>query len=99
MTVSGSVNPDATTEKNLPKILVVVGGDKLETLEGANNTGVAIAAIDFRGGYFTYLKTVTDANGNVYGGEYKTDFAIEADAWYNVSLTYDSENGNPKMGK
>ena len=93
MTVSGSVNPDATTEKNLPKILVVVGGDKLETLEGANNTGVAIAAIDFRGGYFTYLKTVTDANGNVYGGEYKTDFAIEADAWYNVSLTYDVENG------
>lgn len=94
MTVSGSVNPDAATEKNLPKIVVVVGGEKLEGLEGANNAGVTIASIDYRGGYFTYLKAVTDSEGNEYCGEYRTDFAIEADAWYNVSLTYDSENGN-----
>lgn len=93
MTVAGSVSSSAVTEQNLPKIVIVVGDTKLESLDGADLAGTAIAAIDYREQCFTYLKTVTDGEGNKYGIEYKTDFVISADSWYNVSVTYDVENG------
>ena len=93
MTVAGSVNSSAVTEKNLPKIVVVVGDTQLGGLDGADLAGVTIAAIDYREQCFTYLKSVTDADGNTYGIEYKTDYAISADSWYNVSVTYDVDKG------
>ena len=88
MTVSGAKYDEKTSEKDetLPKIIVVVGEDTFAPMAQANlaASGTTLMAVDFRGGYFTYLKN---------GQEHKTSFAIEENAWYNVSLTYDVDNG------
>lgn len=93
MEISGSSNPGEEFDvNNLPKIVIVVSDSKLESAVGAAETGTAIASIDFRGGYFTYLKSVEDEGGNAKGVEFVTNFAVSADSWYTVSLTYDVEN-------
>ena len=88
MTVSGAKYDEKTTENDetLPKIIVVIGDNTFAPMSKANlaATGTTLMAVDFRGGFFTYLKN---------GQEHKTSFAIEENAWYNVSLTYDVDNG------
>lgn len=87
MTVSGSKKTDGTQEHNLPKIIIVVNDTAFAPMAQANlaKSGVTIASVDYRGGYFTYLK---DADT-----EQVTSYKIEEDAWYNVSLTYDADKG------
>ena len=88
MTVSGAKYNSSASEadEHLPKIVVVVNDTPFADMAKANleKTGTTIAAVDYRGGYFTYLRA---------NGEYKTDYKIEEGEWYNVSLTYDVENG------
>ena len=85
MTVSGAKNTAGTVEQNLPKIIVVVGENEFTSMSGAKTNGVTIASVDFRGGYFSY-RTAADK-------ETVTDYAVEEGKWYNVSLTYDVDNG------
>ena len=88
MIVSGSEynSTDTEDDENLPKIVIVVGDTEFATMAQSNlaQSGTTLAAIDYRGGFFTYYKD---------GAAHKTSYAIEADAWYNVSLTYDVDNG------
>lgn len=88
MTVSGDKYNSSTTEneEHLPKIIIVVNDTAFAPMTAANTpkTGTTLAAVDYRGGFFTYLKN---------GTEYKTEYAIEEGAWYNVSLTYDADAG------
>jgi hypothetical protein len=85
MTVSGAKNTAGTVEQNLPKIIVVVGENEFTSMSGAKTNGVTIASVGFRGGYFSY-RTAADK-------ETVTDYAVEEGKWYNVSLTYDVDNG------
>lgn len=88
--VCGSSNPGEEFDVgNLPKIVVVVGDAGLGNAADAATHGTTIASIDYRGGYFTYLKSVDDGLGGKKGIQYVTNFAITADSWYTVSLTYD----------
>lgn len=86
MIVSGEKYNSNNNQKDehLPKIVVVVNDAAFAPMTAANTpkTGTTIAAVDYRGGYFTYLKA---------SGEYVTDYAIEEGAWYNLSLTYDAD--------
>ncbi len=91
MTVSGSVNA-SSAEQNLPKIIVTVGDSALESLDSVDLDNT-IVAIDYKAGRFSYLKAVTDSEGNTVGQTYVTDYAIAADCWYSVSITYDVKNG------
>jgi hypothetical protein len=87
MTVSGAkYNSGSENDENLPKIVIVVNDTAFADMNKQNleKTGTTIASIDYRGGYFTYLKA---------NGEFKTDYKIEEGQWYNVSLTYDVDNG------
>ena len=95
MTVSGNPNVNAKFDKDIsPKIVVVVGKNKLTDLStAANEEMVTIASIDYRGGYFTYLKAVHNADGTVTSAQQKTDFAIQSGSWYTLSLTYDADAG------
>lgn len=94
MTVSGSLNDTSDeADEHLPKIVVVVGDTKLDGMDNAHASGVTVASVNYRKGCFTYLKAVTGADGVIYGKEVDTDFVIEADAWYTVSLTYDVDRG------
>ena len=88
MTVSGTKKADATQEQNLPKIIIAVGTNQFTDMSTAKTNARTIAAIDYRSGYFTYLKAGVDG-----ATEFKTDYKIEAGEWYNVSLTYDVDNG------
>ena len=88
MIVSGDTYNSSASEadEHLPKIVVVVGGSTFGSMATNNlqKSGTTIAAVDYRNGYFTYYKG---------GEEHKTEYKIEAGAWYNVSLTYDVDNG------
>lgn len=87
MTVSGEKYNSSTSEsdENLPRIIVVVGDAQFTNIANAKTSGVTIAAVDYKSGYFSYLKDATT--------EYVTSYRIEAGNWYNVSLTYDADNG------
>ena len=87
MTVSGEKYNSSATEndENLPRIIIVVGDAQFTNIANAKTAGVTIAAVDYKSGYFSYLKDATT--------EYVTSYRIEAGNWYNVSLTYDVDNG------
>ena len=87
MTVSGQKYNSNSSEndENLPRIIIVVGESQFTNIANAKTAGVTIAAVDYNSGYFSYLKG-TDT-------EYKTSYRIEEGKWYNVSLTYDADNG------
>lgn len=88
MTVSGDKYNSSASEndENLPRIIIVVNDTAFAPMAQANlpKSGTTLAAVDYRGGFFTYLKN---------GIEQKTDYAIEEGAWYNLSLTYDADAG------
>ena len=88
MTVSGDKYSSSATEtdEHLPKIIIVVNDTAFAPMAQANlpKSGTTLAAIDYRNGYFTYLKN---------GSEHKTNYAIEEGAWYDLSLTYDVDAG------
>ncbi len=90
MTLAGSVNSAASTEQNLPKVVVAISGEKLDSVDQA---GTVIASLDYRNGTFTYLKAVVADDGTVSGGIAYTDFEVEENAWYTLSVTYDVAKG------
>ena len=96
MTVSGEKynSADSVIDENLPKIIIVVGENSFDNslMSSAKTAGVTIASIDYRGGYFSYLKAV-EKDGAIVGEQFTTSYKIEEGAWYNVSLTYDVDNG------
>lgn len=94
-TVSGNPNASAKYDVDVaPKIVIVVGENKLTDLANASAEDiVTIAAIDYRAGYFSYLKAVHNADGTVSPTTQTTNFEVKSGSWYNVSLTYDADAG------
>ena len=93
ITASGSLynSSEDVNEQTLPKIVIVVGAEKLDDLANADKAGVTVASLNFRKGCFSYLKAVTAEDGTVYGSEVDTAYELDADTWYSLSLTYDTE--------
>lgn len=90
MTVSGQRG--SGDEKQLPKIIVSVADEVCTSSDKGSELGVTLAALDFRVGCFSYLKRVSDAEGNVSGTFTNTGFAITEGSWYNLYIAYDSES-------
>ena len=86
MTVSGS------GESNLPRIIVSVADEEYTDVALGADVGTTIAAIDYRNGYFSYLKKNVSPEGVVTATETNTSFSVTKDTWYNVEIVYNHEN-------
>ena len=86
MTVSGSGTD------SLPRIIISVADEVCESADVGNTIGTTIAAIDYRNGYFSYLKKTVSSEGAVTIAETNTSFSVKAEAWYDIELVYDYES-------
>ena len=91
MTVSGAKGEGK--EQNLPRIIVAVADQEYNDPAVGSDVGVTIAAVDYRNGYFSYLKKSTAADGSVIGVETNTSFAITEGSWYDLEIVYNHASG------
>ncbi len=89
MTVSGV--KASGKEQNLPKIIVAVSDQEYTDPSVGSSVGTTIAAIDYRNGYFSYLKKNVSAEGVVSATETNTSFAITEGTWYDIEIVYNHE--------
>ena len=89
MTVSGV--KASGKEQNLPKIIVAVSDQGYTDPSVGSSVGTTIAAIDYRNGYFSYLKKNVSAEGVVSATETNTSFAITEGTWYDIEIVYNHE--------
>jgi len=89
MTVSGVKG--SGKEQNLPKIIVAVSDQEYTDPSVGSSVGTTIAAIDYRNGYFSYLKKNVSAEGVVSATETNTSFAITEGTWYDIEIVYNHE--------
>lgn len=96
MTVSGSKG-SSDKEQTLPRIIVAIGSEAYTDAAIGSTQGTTILAIDYRNGYFSYLKRNLAQDGTVSGVETNTSFVIEENAWYNVSLSVKDGSASIKI--
>ena len=96
MTLSGSKG-SSDKEQTLPRIIVAIGSEAYTDAAIGSTQGTTILAIDYRNGYFSYLKKNLAQDGTVSGVETNTSFVIEENAWYNVSLSVKDGSASIKI--
>ena len=96
MTLSGSKG-SSDKEQTLPRIIVAIGSEAYTDAAIGSTQGTTILAIDYRNGYFSYLKRNLAQDGTVSGVETNTSFVIEENAWYNVSLSVKDGSASIKI--
>ncbi len=89
MTVSGAKG--SGKEENLPKIIVAVADQEYTDPASGSAIGTTIVAIDYRNGYFSYLKKNVSPEGVVTATETNTTFAITEGTWYDIEIVYNHE--------
>lgn len=90
MTVSGTKGEG--DDSSLPRIVISVADVECADASVGSETGAVVAALDYRNGYFYYVRKNVDAEGVVTTEEVTTPFALVDGAWYSLALVYDAES-------
>ena len=84
MTVAGSKGEGS--ESSLPIIVVAVGDEECTDASAGASVGATIVAIDYKANCIRYIDKDTESDISV-------PFALNADAWYSVSIAYSADSG------